>query len=85
MNFNEFTINKLNSIDDVSRIGTYGNLKISNQMMDRKSRNLMTFEGTDRIRIEQELAPEEFSSIFEDNKSLRIEKMSDRLDMLKRF
>jgi len=30
INFNEFTIKKLNSIHDVSRIGTFGQLKLSN-------------------------------------------------------
>ena len=85
INFNEFTIKKLNSIHDVSRIGTFGQLKLSNQMLDKKSRNLLTFEGTDRVRVVKELKQEEYLSIFEDNKNARIAKMQDRLDMLKRF
>lgn len=85
VNFNEFTIKKLDSIHDVARIGTYGQLKLSSQMLDKKSRNLLTFEGTERIRIVKELKQEEYLSIFEDNKKIRISKMQDRLDMLKRF
>ena len=85
VNFNELTINKISSIHDVARIGTFGSLKISNQMMDKKSRNLMTFEGVDRVRVVKELKPEEYSSIFEDNKKSRLLKMADRLDMLKKF
>ena len=85
VNFNEFTINKLSSIHEVARIGAFGTLKLSNQMLDKKSRNLLTFEGLERIRIVKELKSEEFSSIFEENKKGRIAKMQDRLDMLKRF
>jgi len=54
-------------------------------MLDKKSRNLLTFEGTDRVRVVKELKQEEYLSIFEDNKNARIAKMQDRLDMLKRF
>lgn len=45
----------------------------------------MTFEGVDRVRVVKELKPEEYSSIFEDNKKSRLLKMADRLDMLKKF
>lgn len=46
---------------------------------------MLTFEGTERIRVVKELKQEEYLGIFEDNKKIRIAKMQDRLDMLKRF
>jgi hypothetical protein len=83
VNFNDFTIKKLDSINDVARIGTYGTIKLTNQMLDKKNRNLLTFEGTQKISILKELKQEEYVSIFEDSKKSRITKMKDRLDMLK--
>lgn len=85
VNFNEFAMKKINSLKDVAEIGTLGTLRLSSQEMEKGKRCLMTFEGVDRIRIENQLQESDFSSIFEENREHRITKLKKRLDMLRRF
>ena len=45
----------------------------------------MTLEGKDIVQIESELGAEDFTTIFQENIDHRVNKMKDRLEMLKKF
>ena len=54
-------------------------------MESKGKRTLLTIEGIEKVSITRELKENEYSDMFAENQQVRIAKLSDRLDMIKKY